>query len=199
MNEAHCDIALAYLRVLLSAPPITALVVFVLVCIFKSDLRKIMSRIAKISFPGGEIETTSQKDPPPEPGPDQVPQGATGQETQTDLPEGLTLSPQEQDLLKDYIHSLRTMSAFWEFRYLNLFFVPNTQLVLNWLSTLEIRPALEVFHAAWSRSIPRAEHRNSILAALQEHGLIVTPATMLEITDKGRAYLQWRGPFPAPQ
>ena len=62
MNEAHSELALGYLRVLLSAPPMTVVVVIVLVCVFRSDLKAIMSRIATIRFPGGELSTTSQID-----------------------------------------------------------------------------------------------------------------------------------------
>ena len=69
MNEAHLEL----LRVLLSAPPMTVLVVLVLVWVFRSDLKATMSRIATIKFPGGELSTTSQADrsektvPPDEP------------------------------------------------------------------------------------------------------------------------------------
>ena len=64
MNEAHCELALGYLRVLLSAPPMMVVVVLVLMCVFKSDLQALMSRIAKIKFLGGELSTTSQTAPP---------------------------------------------------------------------------------------------------------------------------------------
>ena len=52
MNEAHVELALGYLRVLLSAPPLTVLGVLVLVWVFRSDLKAIMSRIALDDFPG---------------------------------------------------------------------------------------------------------------------------------------------------
>ena len=50
MNEA--ELALGYLRVLLSAPPMTVLVVIVLVSVFKNKLKTLMDRIATIKFPG---------------------------------------------------------------------------------------------------------------------------------------------------
>ena len=58
MNEA--ELALGYLRVLLSAPPMTVLVVIVLVSVFKNKLKTLMDRIATIKFPGGELSTISQ-------------------------------------------------------------------------------------------------------------------------------------------
>ena len=196
MNEAHCELALGYLRVLLSAPPMTVVVVFVLVCVFKSDLQAIMSRIATIKFPGGELSTTSQIDRPAKTGPDELPPGPTGQET--DLPEGLTLSPEQQGLVRDFIQAQRATSRLWEYRYLNFYFVRNTQRVLDWLASLQNRPSIEMFHALWSPAIPSADDRQAVLVALQSHYLITVRETMIEITDKGREYLQWRGPLPAP-
>ena len=62
---------------LLSAPPMTVLVVLVLVWVFRSDLKAIMSRIATIKFPGGEISTTSQIDRSAKTGSDELPPGST--------------------------------------------------------------------------------------------------------------------------
>ena len=48
MNE----IIVGYLRVLLSAPPMTVLVVIVLVRVFKNELKTLMDRIATIKLSG---------------------------------------------------------------------------------------------------------------------------------------------------
>ena len=189
MNEAHFELALGYLRVLLSAPPMTVVVVLLLVCVFRNDLQAIMSRIATIKFPGGELSTTSQTDRLEKTGPDVLPP------QETDLPEGLTLSPEQQELVRDFIQAQQTTSRLWEYRYLNLYFVRNTQQVLDWLASLPNRPSVEMFHAVWPPVIPSANDRQSILTALQNHHLITERETMIEITDKGREYLQWRGPL----
>ena len=196
MNEAHSELALGYLRVLLSAPPMTVVVVIVLVCVFRSDLKAIMSRIATIRFPGGELSTTSQIDHQEKTGPDELPPGSTGQNTA--LPEGLTLSPEQQELMRDFIQAQQTTSRLWEYRYLNFYFVRNTQLVLDWLASLQNCPSIEMSHALWLPAIPSADDRQAILLALQNHNLITAPETMIETTGKGREYLQWRGPLPAP-
>ena len=152
MNEAHSELALGYLRVLLSAPPMTVVVVIVLVCVFRSDLKAIMSRIATIRFPGGELSTTSQIDRQEKTGPDELPPGSTGQNTA--LPEGLTHSPEQQELMRDFIQAQQSTSRLWEYRYLNFYFVRNTQLVLDWLASLQNRPSIEMFHALWLPAIP---------------------------------------------
>ena len=195
MNEAHVELALGYLRVLLSAPPMTVLVVLVLVWVFRSDLKAIMSRIATIKFPGGELSTTSQIDRSAKTGPDELPPGSTGQKTA--LPEGLTISPEQKELVRNFIQAQQTTSRIWEYRYLNFHFVRNTQLVLDWLASLQNCPSIEMFHALWLPAIPSADDRKAILLALQNHYLItVRDEVMIEITDKGRDYLTWRGPLP---
>ena len=192
MNE----IIVGYLRVLLSAPPMAALVVIVLGWAFRNDLKAIMARIATIKFPGGELSTTSQTDRLEKTGPDELPTGST----ETALPEGLTLLPDQQKLVTDFIQAQKTTSRIWEYRYFNSYFVHDTQLVLDWL--VHNRPSIEMFHAMWMPKIPKATDRESILLALQNHNLITVLLTMIEITEKGREYLQWRGPlspFPSPK
>ena len=191
MNE----IIVGYLRVVLSAPPMTVLVVIVLVCVFKNELKTLMEKIATIKFPGGELSTTtSQIDRSAKTGPDELPPGSTGQETA--LPEGLTISPEQQELVRNFIQAQQTTSRLWEYRYLNFYFVRNTQLVFDWLASLQNRPSIELFHALWLPAIPSADDRKAILLALENHSLITVLEMMIEITDKGREYLQWRGPLP---
>ena len=191
MNEAHLEL----LRVLLSAPPMTVLVVLGLVWVFKSDLKALVSRIATIKFPGGEFSTTSQTDRPEKTGPNELPTGST----EIALPEGLTISPEHQKLVIDVVQAQKTTSRIWEYRYLNFYFVRDTQLVLDWLA--HNHPSIEMFHVVWMHAVPKANDREAILLALQNHNLIVID-TMIEITEKGREYLQWRGPlpdFPSPK
>ena len=102
--------------------------------------------------------------------------------------------------MHDFIQAQKITSRIWEYRYLNFYFVRDTQLVLNWLA--HTRPSIEMFHATWIPAIPKANDREAILLALQNHNLITVPETMIKITEKGREYLQWRGPlsdFPSPK
>ena len=189
MNEAYVELTLDYLHVLLSTPPMMVLVVFVLVWVFRSNLKEIMSRIATIKFPGGEISTVAQTDSPENTG--KLPPGQ-----KTALPEGLTLSPEQQKLVSNFIQAQQITSRLWEYRYLNSYFVPNTQRVLDWLAIPQNHPSIELFHALWLPAIPMAAQRGAILSALEKHQLITGLETMIEITEKGREYLQWRGPLP---
>ena len=103
--------------------------------------------------------------------------------------------------MTDFIQAQKTTSRIWEYRYFDFYFVRDTQLVLDWL--VHNRPSIDLFHAMWMPAIPKATDRESILLALQNHNLITVLLTMIEITEKGREYLQWRAPllppFPSPK
>ena len=190
MNEAHVELALGYLRVLLSAPPLTVLGVLVLVWVFRSDLKAIMSRIATIKFPGGELSTTSQvidhtektgsEEPPP------------------DLTEG-HISLEQQELVRSFIQAQQATIRLWEYMYLKDYLVLNTHRVLAWLN-LQNSTSIDLFNAYWWPVIPIAKSRENTILALQNHYLItVRDEVMIEITDKGRDYLKWRGPLQLPK
>ena len=171
MNEAHdVELALGYLRVLLSAPPMTVLGVLVLVWVFRSDLQAIMSRIATIKFPGGELTTSQVIDHTEKTGPEEPP---------PDLPEA------QQATLRH-----------WEYMYLKYYLVFDTHRVLAWLNP-QNSTSIDHFNAYWWPVIPITKSRENTILALQHHYLItVRDEVMIEITDKGRDYLKWRGPLP---
>ena len=186
MNEAHVELALGYLRVLLSAPPMTVLGVLVLVWVFRSDLKAIMSRIATIKFPGGELSTTSQViDHTEKTGPEEPP---------PDLPEG-HISLEQQELVRSFIQAQQATIRHWEYMYLKDYLVLDTHRVLAWLNP-QNSTSIDVFNAYWWPVIPIAKSRENTILALQNHYLITVRDVMIEITDKGRDYLQWRGPLP---
>ena len=188
MNEAHVELALGYLRVLLSTPPMTVLGVLVLVWVFRSDLKAIMSRsrIATIKFPGGELSTTSQViDNTEKTGPEEPP---------PDLPEG-HISLEQQELVRSFIQAQQDTIRLWEYRYLRDYLVLSTHGVLAWLN-LQNSTSIGLFNAYWWSVIPIAKSRENTILALQNHYLITVRDVMIEITDKGRDYLQWRGPLP---
>ena len=113
-----------------------------------------MARIGTIKFPGGELSTTSQViDHTEKTGPDEPPP--------PDLPEGLTLSLDQQKLVTDFIQAQKTTSRIWEYRYFDFYFVRDTQLVLDWL--VHNRPSIDLFHAMWMPAIPKATDLTSVI------------------------------------
>ena len=86
----------------------------------------------------------------------------------------------------------------WEYRYLNYYLVPATQRVLEWLASLNTRTSYSFFDTLWMPAIPSAEERRAIINALETHHLIQFQGELIEVTPKGREYIQWRGPLPPP-
>ena len=90
----------------------------------------------------------------------------------------------------------RARAYLWEYRYLNYFLAYGTQKVLDWLACLPTRTSCDLFDTFWLPYIPSAEERRAIITALQAHHLIMIQDNLIEVTPKGREYIQWRGALP---
>ena len=73
----------------------------------------------------------------------------------------------------------------------------HTQYVLDWLAATTHVTA-SFYNAMWLPLIMNADERLAILTALQAHHLITIRGDLIEVTPKGREYIQWRGPLPSP-
>lgn len=183
------------LAILLGAPVVGGAIALTLILIFREELRTLIRRLASLRFPGGEL-TISQADKAASDtvrGAEVSAQPAAEEPT---LPRGLTLMPEDQERLVEFLKSERARAALWEYRYLNLFLVPHTQRVLDWLIALPQRTTLQMVDAFWLPIIHSPEERRAVLNALQAHHLIAIQGEMVEVTPKGREYVQWRGPSP---
>ena len=186
--EVH-QIVLAYLEVLLSWPPLVGLLGTVVLVLFKKEVRSLIGRIARIRFPGGgeialpQAPPTDTKDAP------EVPEGDI-----VELPSDV--SGAEADRLREAIRSERAATYLWEYRYLNLYLVRATQLVLDRISSAG-PIALRLLDSYLQAFIPSANERNAILDALAGHHLVLMGGDgLIEVTPKGREYIAWRGPLP---
>lgn len=188
------NLVLDYLRVLLSAPVLFALIAGLFLSHFSEDIKALLLRVAKIRFPGGAEVSTPQssrleeeegKEPP---NPDQVQiQG---------LPSDLT--PEQRQVVEHLIRSHIATAYLWEYRYLNYFLARGTQLVLDWLAGLLQPTTYSHYDTHWLPLIPSANERRAIINALQMHHLVMLDdATgMLSVTPKGHEYREWRGELP---
>jgi len=197
MNGADIvNVVLEYLKVLLSAPVIVGAVALACLCLFRGEIRALIARVGRIRFPGGEVfasqQERTQADIAPKEQPPAVPQGQ-----QVQLPATVTLTPEQAQQLASFIQSERANALLWEYRYLNRFLARSTQLVLDWLGTLQQPISVNLIDSHLQAFIVDAQERLAILTALQNHHLITIANNLVQITPKGREYLQWRGPLPA--
>lgn len=190
------DIAmiLEYLKVILTAPVMVAVTALTFFVMFRADVKALMARIAKVKFPGGEIETSQlEKLKEQLPAKGDVPELIAKEGTQVaELPAPANGGTASQEALA----AERWKAALWEYRYLNLFLARGTQHVLDWFAASNPRATVSLFNAVWLPVIPNPNERMAILTVLQAHHLITIENDLLQVTPKGREYLQWRGPLP---
>lgn len=119
-----------------------------------------------------------------------------GFQAQVSLPQNLSLTPEQVEGIRQLFEAERAKAYLWEYRYLNYFLAQSTQRVLDWLASLQTRTSVSLFDTLWLPAIPSAEERRAIVNALQAHHLIQLTGELIEVTPKGREYIQWRGPVP---
>lgn len=190
------QLVLEYFKVFLSPQMLAGVVAFVFLALFRDDIKALFLRIAKIRFPGGaelstpqsvKLEEAPENKPPPAPPPSD------------DLKLPASLDQRELIAVRELLDAERARAYLWEYRYLNYFLAPHTQRVLDWFASLQTRTSVQLFDTMWLPLIPSAEERRAILTALQAHHLITIDKDLIEVTPKGREYIQWRGPLPQPQ
>ena len=187
---AIAQMVLEYLRVILSAPPMVAVTAIIFLLLFRQDIKALLLRVASIRLPGGAELLTPQSQ-------------RHESEINTPLPEVQqpvveipNLSPQQRQEIENLIKSERANAYQWEYRYLNHFLVRGTQVVLDWLASIPQPVSIHFASSFWLPAIPSTDERVAIVKALEAHQLIQVKGDGMEVTPKGREYLQWRGPLP---
>lgn len=160
------------------------LVVVAGIIYFKKELRALINRISSVKIMGQEFATQQAKsaeetaiDASLEP---------IGHEGQ--LPSNLDSVQNDPEKLSA---AQRAAARIWEYRYLNYFFAPDTQVVLDWLKNNMPQTTLEAYDAFWMNIIPHANERSAIIHALQKHSFITINGSNISLTDKGREYAGW--------
>jgi hypothetical protein len=188
-------LVLEYLRAVLSFPTVVGILGIMFLCMFRAELKSLILRIALLKF--GSAELAAPQLPP------SVERNGSGSGKETlpnptppQLPAGITAPPETLKLLAQAMLAERARAYLWEYRYLNYFLVLGTQRVLDWLASLSAAMTVTAYDTFWQPLIPSAEQRRTILAVLESHNLIVFRADLIEVTPKGREYIQWRGSLP---
>ncbi|MBW7996246.1 MAG: hypothetical protein FVQ81_06700 [Candidatus Glassbacteria bacterium] len=183
------ELLLEYLKLFLSPQMVIGAIVLLFIFIFRNELKCLLVRIKKAKAVGSELEFETQRElleaeknrPEDKPEPPQADSGK------------MTLKPDEQERLVGVIEQLRTHAIYWEFRYLNLFLVHTTQLVLTWLVVYTEPVSMKQYHAGWGPTIQNLDERKAVLNALERSGLISIKGDMMEVTERGRQYINWPG------
>ena len=207
---------LEYAKLILSPQVVTGIVVVIVFVVLRNAIRALLSRIASIRFPGGEVLTARQEQQSSERLPKQaapVPSapeaapvalkepGPTNQAAPVpSAPEAapVELTEQQSKDIQSLITSEKLNARLWEYRYLNYYLVFRTQAVLTWLASREQPITKSLLDSDLMAYIPEAGERAAICRALETHHLIESRGDLVEITPKGREYVDWRGPLQPP-
>ncbi|KVR47568.1 hypothetical protein WK16_06715 [Burkholderia ubonensis] len=123
---------LEYLKVVLSWPVVVGLGATVGTLWFRTELRALINRIASLEFPGGKL-VTQQAMIEDESVIGEAAQSVPADNATPPALQGLRLSAEDQATLRNVFVSERAAARMWEYHYLNYYFAPSTQHVLNWL------------------------------------------------------------------
>jgi hypothetical protein len=107
-----------------------------------------------------------------------------------------TLDQKQLEEVRALFDAERARAYLWEYRYLNYFLALQTQHVLDWLASLPSRTSVMLLDTVWLPAIPSVEERRAIIDALQAHYLVQIENGLIEVSPKGREYIEWRGPLP---
>jgi hypothetical protein len=152
------NMVLDYLKVLLSGPPVAGSIAIVFLFLFRGEILSLIARVARIRFPGGEVFTSQQDRAKADIAPnDELPDVPQGEQPQ--LPASITLTPQQAKEIVDVLQSERANTYLWEYRYLNLFLARSTQVVLDWLGTLQQPVSMNLVDSYLLPFVPSAQER----------------------------------------
>lgn len=178
-------VLLDYVKALVTWPVAAVVIVLIL----RRPIVRLIERVVSVRVPGVQLDTRQQ---PESPAPKPVPETPA-----PSLPAHIQLTPEQQEQLNKVFQAERAAARLWEYRYLNLFLAPITQLVLNWFMTVQLTTG-DAFDAFWSQYITDVDQRITILKVLTGHYLVEAQGPVLRVSDKGKEYVGWRGALPPP-
>jgi len=183
------NIILDFLRVLLSAQMITALVIIIFLKFYNDEVKALFKRLTKL--PGGvELSAPQQESLSTE----KTIDDKTSPEPQSSI-ESVPIQSQDDkqiETLTALYTTERSRAYFWEYSYLNLYLVARTQQVLDWIAALTTPLSIDLFDSMWMPFIPEISERKAIISALERHYLIAIETRLISITPKGHEYIEWR-------
>jgi len=182
---------LEYVKVALSAPVMSAAVAIGIAFMYRRPTTALINRIAMLKVAGvGELQTSQAARE----------ESSTHEAGAVPLPLPAESAPVAGNLNDQgaaaLIKAERERAYLWEYRYLNLYLVRGTQMVLEWFAARESPTAFQVYDGWWSSLVVDPNERFVRVAILKSHYLLIERDGLLSVSEKGREYLAWRGPLP---
>lgn len=180
------NLVLEFIKVILSAPVIAGVVVLRLAMIFRAEISSFLGRLFSVKLPGFDMEASQAQRLRLEP--------AAPASIDPPAPSAANPSPGDHALAA---RAENHAAKLWEFRYINMLLVRKTQFVLDWINSCRLPPTISIYNARYLTSIPEAFERRAVLEVLERHELVeFTAEGLMKMTQKGKDYLEFRGPIP---
>lgn len=181
-------LVLEYLKVLLTWPMVAALFGAIALNSFSTEFKALINRISSLKLLGQEVAAPQQARMAEEA---IAPTAGTAPPVDAPLTiDGLQLSNEQIAEVRRLFESERAAARIWEYRFLNYFFAPDTQGVLDWIiSTNGV--SSDAYETFWIHRIANPIERQAILQALRTHQCIAIDGPMISATAKGREYAGW--------
>lgn len=183
-------LVLEYLKVVLSWPVVVGIGSIIAGVCFKEEVRGLINRISSFKILGQELATQQSKIDS-----EVAEDGAVQPVPADDAPllalDGFQLTPAQQAQIRETFTAERAAARIWEYRYLNYFFAPSTQAVLDWLVALGAGTTFDAYEAYWVNRIPYAGERQAVIHALQMHLCIQIDGPTIAVSEKGKEYQAW--------
>lgn len=194
-------LVLDYLGVLLSWPVMVFALGLVFLIRFRASLEYLLRNIGSIKLPGG-AEILAQLPVPPEEDTDADTAVDELPDTQRELVDALlsqleaqqAQAMSEQEQREQTFRQLQWAALYWEFMYLSKFLVPKTQWVLKTLRTAQPPLTRTAFNHYWPLwQFGGVTEREAVFSALTTTGLVQEDNSVLKVTPKGDAFVQFVG------
>ncbi|MEM5382618.1 hypothetical protein VSR68_03305 [Paraburkholderia phymatum] len=191
MCSVNWSLVLEYLKVFLSWPVVVGIGAIVGVVHFRDEFRSLVNRIASLEIGGAKLMTQQAVIDEATAGENAEAEPAIVEEPAPPALDALPIAPEEREQLQQAFEGERAAARMWEYRYLNYYFAPTTQAVLNWFVHMDQAPTFDAYTAFWMNRIPSAVEREAVLSALERHICIRINGEVLSVTEKGREYAIW--------
>jgi hypothetical protein len=196
------QILLEYVRVFLSWPAVVLALGVIFLVRFKEPIKALIDRAASIKLPGGGELVFPQTAlnalnarTGDEARPTTLAVQVQAEQIAVNDPQAPPAHPADVAALEQRLRSERERAYLWEYRFLNYFLAPKTQIVLEWLASRQ--PTNFATYDNWIMAqVRNPVERFAMIEALRSHHLLsVDENWLMSVTPKGREYMQWRGPL----
>lgn len=182
--------ALEFTKIILSWPPLAAGFGLIIYLTYKRDISQLISRVKSGRILGADF-TVSQSQ--------RIEREAaleSNDDAESQLPKLESKNPANAEV-EQLLVAERGAARLWEYRFLNYYLAPQTQLSLDWLLSANLM-SVHAFDAHLSSLIGNAQERRAVLLALESHNLVDLGGGNVKVTEKGREYSGWIGRARSP-